>query len=1248
MKKFLNILFISAIIFTAVFISFKNYQALTWLSGWDNLHPEFNLSLNIKRSLSAVWQEYQGLGLVGGMGHASDLPRQLILLIFSLFLPTNILRYIWMSLMLLIGPLGVYFFAKNIILGRQKSSSTINLASFTGALFYLFNLATLQYFFTPYESFITFFGYFPWLVYLALNYIKSSSRKNILIFFVVSFLASASFYVQTLFIVYITILAVFLLETLFKEKKKAWLKIKNLILVIFATNAFWLLPFFYFTATNSDFVSGSKINSIATPETWLMNTEFGDFKNIALIKGFWFDYMDLDNSGEYDFLLIDWKNYLKQPFVTEVGYLLFALGMLGLLLSVSRKNLWRYSWIIGFFVSFVMLATVNPPFGFIFSFFQKVIPLFTEALRSPFTKWSVIFSFFIALGLSFFIKKVAEIMGKLKIFAVSVSALVIFGSIFILKPLFQGKLVSDNLQLSYPQSYFEVFEYFKSQPQQARIAFFPVQTFWGWNFYSWGYRGSGFLWYGIKQPVLDRAFDVWSPYNENFYQEISTAVYANDEELFRKVIDKYDISYALIDENIISPEGSNELLKLGQIKGLLDTLGAEQKFDKGGLKVYDLSLLNQENTFVYDPKSVIYASGDLGSIRKDPIFDTYSNYITRTKDNAYLSYPFADLTKEFIEDISYQEGDVHDLIIKRNPLLRENAQLTIPGLTKGLKIPIAVKIGLKADKLILNFEKILKIELGDQTIVLDEFPKVEITTDVKLNNAALVVEGKKYYISQDQEKRAVFNLTVGEPVNMSLIDTDNFRKLDLSSEFYSQSIDECWVREGSDGSVETFRFDDVLKIKTKDAAGCMSFKLEELEKVSSLINIRLPYKSENLSRPHFCVLKEGEQVNCENEEVFYDTKPSEDWTYVERDVYIDQGTNYWLAIAARPADEKGKEWAISYLPPQVLVYDEVQRIIIKDSIWNNLYQDKKVRIDKDVNEIKLHLSLKPEFLDLSGTGIEVTNCDIFKRGDINKFIVDGSLVYEAKEAASICDYKSLRNISTQESYFLRIKGEGIFGRGVKFYLFNEESKRNDLEVLLPTDMFDKTLSILSWPKLVDNSYTLRLETRSFGSPSKNRIDDLIIYKYPIDWIFGIKVENPGKEFASIIENEVKPVPNDLEITSLDKTGTYKYDLKVKGSGVLALSQGYDKGWIALTNFQFPFTDFQILPHVKVNSWANGWIVGDNQCPKSNDQSKIVSCKLKIVFWPQYLEFLGFGILISFLLIISLKNRFQLTKKHKNL
>ena len=82
------------ILLVVIVLGVINHKSGTILTGWDNLHPEFALDVNIKRSLFAVWQEYQGLGLLGGMGHASDLVRQVILLLLSTVIPMELIRYV--------------------------------------------------------------------------------------------------------------------------------------------------------------------------------------------------------------------------------------------------------------------------------------------------------------------------------------------------------------------------------------------------------------------------------------------------------------------------------------------------------------------------------------------------------------------------------------------------------------------------------------------------------------------------------------------------------------------------------------------------------------------------------------------------------------------------------------------------------------------------------------------------------------------------------------------------------------------------------------------------------------------------------------------------------------------------------------------------------------------------------------------------------------------------------------------------
>src|SRR3990167_8887828 len=105
-------------------LAITNYQHGTYLTGWDNLHPEFDFLCNIKRSFFAVWQEYQGLGLLGGMAHSSDFLRQVFLLLLSSFMPAWGLRYVWTLLMLLAGGVGAYKLTE-LVLGKKLATSSL-------------------------------------------------------------------------------------------------------------------------------------------------------------------------------------------------------------------------------------------------------------------------------------------------------------------------------------------------------------------------------------------------------------------------------------------------------------------------------------------------------------------------------------------------------------------------------------------------------------------------------------------------------------------------------------------------------------------------------------------------------------------------------------------------------------------------------------------------------------------------------------------------------------------------------------------------------------------------------------------------------------------------------------------------------------------------------------------------------------------------------------------------------------------
>lgn len=696
LKKLLNrlglngfdLILILLILGIAIFVAFRNFTPGTWLLGWDSLVPELNFKLNAARSLSAAWQEYQGLGLLGGMGHAADLPRQLFLWLISFSVPTSFLRYFWTFLMLSIGPVGVYLTVSKVVLGKASNFAS-GMAGFVSACFYLLNLGTVQTFFTPFETFTGFYGFFPWLLYFGLDFLKHGGRKRLLGYFVLSLISTVAFYVQTMFVVYAVIITIFALGTIFATGKTGIVRSLKLGLATLFANAFWLFPVLLFSITSSNIPANSHINSIATPETQYMNEARGNFTDIASLKGYWFDYYDWDNSGNYTYLYKDWIGYTGNDLVKNIPVYLFYISAFGFLVSLFKKDIsFKFTFPLLLIISYIFLAGNNQPTGVAFKFLSNKIPFFAEIFRNAFTKWSISTSFFYAVGLGLVVYSLAGIFkNKLSVLVSLVVAIPILIAIFYsVIPVFYGGLISNSMRINLPADYLDTINYFKSQNPNQRIADFPLTDFWGWKFTDWGapaggqgYRGSGFLWYGIAQPMLDRAFDVWSPFNEQFYNEVSPAIFYGTKKDVEYIFKKYQINYILFDGSVIQPGDMYASSNLQKEKDFLDNnplITKEKVFGK--ITIYKFNLEGIDS-FISSPKvdfsSPLTAIGPVGNLFIKEDFNSAQGYknarncdlnskgsVTKTKidggnyyaayDGAsscdYFYYPTLDYSKAYL------------------------------------------------------------------------------------------------------------------------------------------------------------------------------------------------------------------------------------------------------------------------------------------------------------------------------------------------------------------------------------------------------------------------------------------------------------------------------------------------------------------------------------------------------------------------------------------------------------------------
>lgn len=1134
-------------------VAVSNYTQGTFLTGIDNFHIEFDLQLAWSRAWNGVWQENQGVGIVSGLAQMTELPRVAIYQILIWVMPMNLIRYTYVFGNLYLGVIGVFF----LVWYLSKS----RLAGLAGALFYLFNLGTLQVFFMPTEMFVVNYAALPWLFLLVFKYLSEGKRASLWWYAGLLFIFAPMAMTPTIFVVYLLFLGIACVG-------HKWKRVMGVVGVTLGMSMYFLLPFANFALNNAKILTESKVNSVFSQENYLMNAERTSWGDLATLKGMWFDYPD-NVAGKLMPLLGAWDDYLKH--VGIWGYAPMIVMTIGAVVMLWKRR-WQGIVVVGMgVVGWVLLRGENQPFGGVVATLRS-LPLVAEAFRTPYTKIAPILMVIYAVTFGCGVYMLGQIWswrkGKLMWKELVIIGVAI-GLIWLNRPYFYGDLISEGVRINIPNEYFEIFKFFKSQDKQGRIMELPIQTSQAWKYTDWGYRGSGFLWYGIGQPILDRAFDVWSPYNEGFYNQFANALYSCNparsdlvgvnptrsdlgeqrcKEQVVKVLQKYDVRYVLLDESVIAPGQDKEILRIEETKKLAGELGWERVFNENFLTVWKVPVrsdlvgasptrsdLGGQEQGVSAPDKFTWVSADTSKVRRDVVYDELGTYVERQSDGGTV-YPFAQLTREEVGGATYGEQGI--TLVSTPVGIATGSHLEVPGWREGEAVEVQYSARLESGNLRVVWEPAYLIN----GIPGPKLASVEIPT--KLDYAWVKVgEGEAVFVESGKEVRGRARLAVGEALDIRLYDGVVSR----------EESPEGWQEKWRQICGEHKELD------------CYAMRLSS-PNTESLLQTVSPYEGQGLE---VCLDLEGEPYGCANVE-------RRGVSPIVNTLTVQKGERYWLDYVVAHGG------AMPVLP-SVRWYPLVENLTLESGIWEEFLHDSRFEIQG--SSVEVEVPGTPRIYDMSILGrARITNCDVLSRGTAEK----AGSEYIADERGAACDYSELAGISTDLPYLMRLSGENIAGRSVKVFLFNQGSKRNDLEYLLGKRVFDQSFALLvsSWASL----YTLNTETRSFGELAKNTLNGVEVRYLPLLQIAGARV---GKSEATV---------STLKVGEVKKTGTWLYLVRVEGEGLLRLSQGYDKGWISWG-----------LEHVKVDGWANGWI--------------IPSARSVILFyWPQLLEYLGFGIL----------------------
>lgn len=1128
-----------------IVIVLQTYKSGTYLLGWDSLVPEMHMELNIGRAMSAVWQEFQGIGLLGGMGHAADLPRMLILYPLSLILPVTMLRWAWVLGMLLMGGVGVY--TLGLVLGGGTIAATV------GAVFYMLNPSVVQTFSTPFETFVSFYGLFPWMITKLLIFLKTGRQKDLAYLFLWSLVGASAFVVQTLFVVYGISIGAILLNYFIRERKIV--RGLRAVGVVVGANFYWLLPVLWFGVRNAWVNVGAKMNLIATHEVELMSVSYGKLADFMTLRGWWLQNTDVNTNGEMGLLIEPWTIWLRSEWIERLGVVLFLLSVVGIMAYLMKRekfseNKWSWSWIGLLFVAMIMLMRRVSLFAYIYELIANSLPLFGQMFRASYTKWSTVVAMLFAVGLTQLITVVIS-----KWMKYGMSLVVIVSCLAIMWPIFGKGLVGERMKVNLPNEYLNLFDEMYALPD-GRIAKLPANSLWGWQYNDWGYRGSGFLWYGIKQPILDRAFDVWSPYNEGFYHEFSTAMYGGDKKEIEQVLQKYDVRYVLLDESVIAPGQDKAILRIEETKRLASELGWEEAFHDGFLTVWDRG--EQAGwEYVSAPATYVTAEGDTLKTRRDVMYAETGSYVS---GNGGVVYPFAELTREEMKNIEYKKDGLQ--LTARG--IQPGQELVVPGWESGEWVELGYSVMWKDGKVKIDWNPVYRVGkmLERKLEVFDDWRGPSLPTStypIKTSQDSIWVQiegSEAIYLHAGEQGGGRAKLQVGRPVATTVF-------AGQGKELVTQVGEEqpC----GEQGELR-----------------CWATPLTKAT-TNSLVQTITHY--EGTVSPEVCWDLEGEPYECVNM-----TKKGVSPIVIAHPVGV--GERYWVDWVVR--DEATKMQALG-----VVEYPLLDRNEMGSEWWGEFLHERAYKTMEE--PMVVSVVGKARTYELAKLGKRtIESCDVLKRGTAEK---QGN-TYIADERGAACDYVEVTELDTRLPYVMRLQGENVEGRSLKLFVYNTGSQRNDLEYLLGRGSFDQSFTLLPWD--FGGTYSLNMETRSFGQRAENQIAPVEVRYFPLRQLAG----------AKIIDSEAAnaPITNGAQIKEVKKTGTWLYRVNVEGTGLLKLSQGYDEGWVGVG-----------LRHVKVDGWANGWLTtGETQ--------------IYLIYWPQLLEFAGLGILVTTLVVVMRKKK----------
>jgi hypothetical protein len=268
------------------------------------------------------------------------------------------------------------------------------------------------------------------------------------------------------------------------------------------------------------------------------------------------------------------------------------------------------------------------------------------------------------------------------------------------------------------------------------------------------------------------------------------------------------------------------------------------------------------------------------------------------------------------------------------------------------------------------------------------------------------------------------------------------------------------------------------------------------------------------------------------------------------------------------------------------------------------------------------------------TKIEPKPCNELEPNNRNSFNIDkeGDVEYLRlfSQNSRQCIVFNLPNFSMNSGYLLKVNSRKITGSNPVFYVSDAVS-HHFIDIFLYNGSTFKSNYIVLPPGIKNGiGYDIYFDNLSQNKyPTINDFSYLEVNQIPYNFLKEIVVTKTKTGNVLLEQNVILPQNNILVEHNIETNYTVSYQPNSNVPKNIILYQSYDPQWRAyyVDNLDFISSNFpslfgrEIKNHIQINNWANGW-----ELDNSTTKDKSLNSQIVIIFWPQYLQYIGFATL----------------------